>query len=287
MEIANEFILAAEVGGERQAVDESAAFIFFTWKSQLAPVPAVQTKPPGNVKSPTAASKASTARNSSQATPVVMTGEVATATSTPAAGAAPIPQETSDETWQPVQRQKTPKTTTTTTTKGGGAKKEEKKRQNAETAEGNRMKLKKAIESGNWKAEEPGMSGNLVRAEEVEEKRAEMLPENLRQFCLPGSLVFVFGERPLTTMSALAPKHGNGDAELHAIESLLGAAAKCDAKVERAFAAPGNEERVRWFVELETESETARVIEYINSHEEFANSLEAASAGTLVDISPY
>jgi hypothetical protein len=300
LEIANEFILAAEVGGQPRA-DDTAACLFFHWKSQLtksvvAEVESTELEQAALVAALADVAAAPTSSKKKKKTKAE-TEVLTTATSTPVVAAAPIAEESTgvfQEDWQPVQRQKTPKTATVPTapvlappTVAVVAKSASPPAHTASTVDTSEVNseissaVKKAIAAGKWKADEP-CSESSSSSTSVEAARVSLLGEALRQFCLPASLVFVFSEFPhvpARTVTAVAPTGTSADEQ---IEGLLGAAAICDAKLERAFAAPAQNDRVRWFMELDNEEEAARVIEYLKQNLKI---WETPDRGTLVDIS--
>ena len=202
-----------------------------------------------------------------------MSGQLSTATSTPvsttvqlAVQPPPGPGEGTASDWQPVQRQKAKK-------KGADEKpaRDCVKEVSTATRGDAEMEILGRIKNGEWQAEDQTV------AEFTLDERQSLLAEQLRQFCLPSTLVFVFRQAG-RTLTALAPKVADGDEQ---IEAILGAAALCDAKVERAFAAPGRDARVRWFVELDSEGEATKIIKYMQQNLKHWDSPEI---GILLDV---
>jgi len=245
LQTASEFVLAAEVSGKSS--DDHATFIYFAWLNSLNRPVSPVNKPSPRVSTDSAVSSLPE-KSPVQPSPVIK------ADSPVAVNA--VVEEAED--WQQVGARKVkkapapPKTPVVAPVKAPPSPLV--RDETAVTAW-----LAEKIKSVGFTADSPSESSD------VEKTRTELLPPALTQFCLPVSLVFVHfqamdGCPQSSAFAALAPL---GEEPERQIEQVLGAAAACGAKLERAFVAPAQDEtgksRVRWFVELANAAEVIMV----------------------------
>ena len=234
VQVASEFVLAAEVSG-KAVVDDHASVIYFAWLHALSNRDRPVTPP--------VTAEASTIDSPDQVITPVHVDQPQ-----PAVHANAAAEESAPEDWHQVSAKKVKKPVRVTPAPV------------LKPRDDSTAWLAEVVQAGRFVADHPQVASESTSS--LVKDRCALLAPALTQFCLPASLVFVYKTETSTpavnAVAALAPVGADVEQQ---IEKVLGAAAACN--VIRAFVAPAESSRSRWFVEVSNAEDVALVIKWM------------------------